>query len=102
MSSSQSSSTSPPLLIEASALNSLLSGSCRVPRVLDASWFMPNDAKSRVGKEEHEKRRIKGSLFWNVDEVATKGDEVRNLPHMAPTGEVFAKAAGESYSLWDP
>lgn len=59
---------------------------------------MPNDAKSRVGKEEHEKRRIKGSLFWNVDEVATKGDEVRNLPHMAPTGEVFAKAAGESYS----
>ncbi len=64
-------------------------------RILDASWHMPNLRPPRDAKEEFRSRfRVPGAQFWDVDEVATKGEAVRNLPHMMPSEEVFAQAAG--------
>lgn len=64
-------------------------------RILDATWFMPNTQPPRNAAAEFAKGpRIPRATFWNVDEVATKGDSVRNLPHMMPSAQVFAQAAG--------
>ncbi|KDN52820.1 Rhodanese-like protein [Tilletiaria anomala UBC 951] len=65
-------------------------------RILDASWHMPNVQPPRNAEQEFQREpRIPGSRFWNVDAVATKGESVRNLPHMMPDEQTFAKAAGE-------
>lgn len=97
MTSSQSSSTCPPLLIDPISLSNLIKNPINKspPAILDATWFMPNDSKARKGQEEYHKRRIANASFWNVDQIATTGDSVSNLPHMMPSPEVFAKAAGE-------
>lgn len=63
-------------------------------RVLDATWFMPNVPRN-AAEEFQRGPRLPTAQFWDVDKVATVGESVRNLPHMMPTPEVFAKAAGE-------
>ncbi|KAJ3413024.1 hypothetical protein HDV05_008615 [Chytridiales sp. JEL 0842] len=54
--------------------------------VLDGTWHMPST--NRSGRKEWEAERIKGSLFFDIDEVADKNTK---LPHMLPTAEEFEK-----------
>jgi len=59
-------------------------------RVVDASWFMTAEARS--GREEYLAAHIPGAVFFDVDAIA---DPTTDLPHMLPTPEAFATAAGE-------
>lgn len=54
-------------------------------RVVDATWFMPNDA--RDAKALFAERRIPGAIFFDIDEIA---DLSSDLPHMLPPPEKFA------------
>lgn len=57
--------------------------------VVDGSWHMP--AEARNGREEHLQRHVPGAVFFDIDHVA---DHDTDLPHMLPTPEAFAEAAG--------
>lgn len=54
-------------------------------RVIDATWFMPNDP--RDAKALYAERRIPGAIFFDIDEIA---DTSSDLPHMLPPPEKFA------------
>jgi thiosulfate/3-mercaptopyruvate sulfurtransferase len=54
-------------------------------RVIDATWFMPNDP--RDAKALYAERRIPGAIFFDIDEIADTGSD---LPHMLPSAEKFA------------
>jgi thiosulfate/3-mercaptopyruvate sulfurtransferase len=54
-------------------------------RIVDASWFMPGDA--RDAKALYRERRIPGAVFFDIDEIA---DTESALPHMLPSPEKFA------------
>lgn len=54
-------------------------------RVIDATWFMPNDPRN--AKALYAERRIPGAVFFDIDEIA---DHSTDLPHMLPRPEVFA------------
>jgi thiosulfate/3-mercaptopyruvate sulfurtransferase len=54
-------------------------------RVVDATWFMPNDP--RDAKALYAERRIPGAIFFDIDEIA---DTDSDLPHMLPAPEKFA------------
>jgi thiosulfate/3-mercaptopyruvate sulfurtransferase len=54
-------------------------------RVIDATWFMPNDA--RDAKALYAERRIPGAIFFDIDFIA---DRDTDLPHMLPSPEQFA------------
>ncbi|MDB5442535.1 MAG: rhodanese family protein [Phenylobacterium sp.] len=58
-------------------------------QVVDATWFMPGEARS--GRAEHEAAHIPGAVFFDIDEVA---DHASDLPHMLPSPATFADAAG--------
>lgn len=58
-------------------------------RVVDGSWHMP--AEARNGREEHLQVHIPGAVFFDIDAIA---DQTTDLPHMLPTPDAFAKAAG--------
>lgn len=59
-------------------------------RVVDGSWHMP--AEARNGREEYLQVHVPGAVFFDIDAIA---DRASDLPHMLPTPEAFAKAAGE-------
>ena len=59
-------------------------------RVVDGSWHMP--AEARDGREEYLQAHIPGAVFFDIDAIA---DPDTDLPHMLPTPEAFAQAAGE-------
>lgn len=59
-------------------------------RVVDGSWHMP--AEARDGREEYLQAHIPGAVFFDIDAIA---DRETDLPHMLPTPEAFAQAAGE-------
>lgn len=54
-------------------------------RVIDATWFMPNDP--RDAKALYAERRIPGAIFFDIDEIS---DLTSDLPHMLPPAEKFA------------
>lgn len=54
-------------------------------RVIDATWFMPGDARS--AQALYEERRIPGAIFFDIDAIA---DTDTTLPHMLPSPEKFA------------
>jgi thiosulfate/3-mercaptopyruvate sulfurtransferase len=54
-------------------------------RLIDASWFLPGDG--RDAKALYAERRIPGSVFFDIDEIA---DTSVDLPHMLPSPEKFA------------
>ena len=54
-------------------------------RVIDATWFMPNDP--RDAKALYAERRISGAIFFDIDEIS---DLTSDLPHMLPPPEKFA------------
>lgn len=58
---------------------------------IDGSWHL---SKERNAREEYEKGpRIKGAYYFDIDDVALKGDILnpKNLPHMMPKKEMFEK-----------
>ena len=59
-------------------------------RVVDGSWHMP--AEARNGREEYLQAHIPGAVFFDIDAIA---DPETDLPHMLPTPEAFARAAGD-------
>jgi len=59
-------------------------------QVVDATWFMP--AEGKLGRASFEAGHIPGAVFFDIDEIA---DDATDLPHMLPTPEAFAAAAGE-------
>ncbi|WP_309644956.1 3-mercaptopyruvate sulfurtransferase [Phenylobacterium sp.] len=58
-------------------------------RVVDGSWFMP--AEGRSGQEEYLRAHIPGAVFFDIDAIS---DKTSDLPHMLPTPDAFAQAAG--------
>ncbi|WP_374470473.1 3-mercaptopyruvate sulfurtransferase [Phenylobacterium sp.] len=57
-------------------------------QVVDATWFLPGEG---VGRESYAAAHIPGAVFFDIDEVA---DRSTGLPHMLPSPEAFARAAG--------
>ena len=58
-------------------------------RVVDASWYMPNEQRDPVA--EFEAAHIPGAVHFDIDAIA---DRSTDLPHMLPTPENFATAVG--------
>ncbi|RAK61207.1 3-mercaptopyruvate sulfurtransferase [Phenylobacterium hankyongense] len=58
-------------------------------QVVDATWYMPGEPRS--GREDHAAGHIPGAVFFDIDEISDHGTD---LPHMLPTPEAFAAAAG--------
>jgi thiosulfate/3-mercaptopyruvate sulfurtransferase len=58
-------------------------------QVVDASWFMPSDPMT--GARSYAEGHIPGAVFFDIDTVA---DRTSDLPHMLPTPDEFALAAG--------
>ena len=58
-------------------------------QVLDGSWWMP--AEGRSGHAEYLAAHIPGAAFFDIDAIA---DHSTDLPHMLPSPEAFAEAAG--------
>ena len=60
-------------------------------KFVDGSWFLMN----RNGRQEYEKGpRIKGAEYFDIDDIASKGEKLnpKNLPHMMPPKQLFAAA----------
>jgi thiosulfate/3-mercaptopyruvate sulfurtransferase len=58
-------------------------------QVVDATWYMPGEEGS--GAVEYAAGHIPGAVFFDIDEIA---DRATDLPHMLPSPEAFAEAAG--------
>jgi thiosulfate/3-mercaptopyruvate sulfurtransferase len=58
-------------------------------RVVDASWYMPED--KREPAKEYEIAHIPGAVFFDIDGIA---DHSTDLPHMMPSPGEFSEAAG--------
>lgn len=58
-------------------------------QVIDATWFMPGEG--RRGRDAYAAGHIPGAVFFDIDEIA---DRSTDLPHMLPSPEAFAQAAG--------
>ena len=78
-----------PLLLSPKQVNDLTKSSTPVT-VLDSTWFMPNSPRS--AKAEYLSKRIPGSQFLDLDEVASSHD--LGLKHMMPDSKIFALACG--------
>jgi thiosulfate/3-mercaptopyruvate sulfurtransferase len=59
-------------------------------RVVDGTYHMP--MFKRDARAEYEERHIPGAVFFDIDRVADTGNP---LPHMLPSPERFAEAAGK-------
>lgn len=53
---------------------------------VDGSWYLP--AQQRNGKDEYEKMRIPGAVYFDIDAIA---DQNTDLPHMLPLPQDFAR-----------
>jgi thiosulfate/3-mercaptopyruvate sulfurtransferase len=58
-------------------------------QVVDATWYMPTEEGS--GQADYAAGHIPGAVFFDIDTIADHGAD---LPHMLPTPEGFARAAG--------
>jgi thiosulfate/3-mercaptopyruvate sulfurtransferase len=58
-------------------------------QIVDATWFMPGEG--RLGHDAYAAGHIPGAVFFDIDEIA---DRTTDLPHMLPSPEAFAEAAG--------
>ncbi|KAJ3674497.1 hypothetical protein LUZ60_005113 [Juncus effusus] len=56
-------------------------------KVLDASWYMPNEQRNPL--QEYQVAHIPGALFFDVDGIS---DRKSDLPHMLPSEEAFSAA----------
>lgn len=63
-------------------------------KFVDGSWFL----KDRSGREEYEAGpRIRGAVYFDIDDVASKGpvENPRSIKHMMPPPALFAAAMDE-------
>lgn len=58
-------------------------------KVVDGSWHLPT--ANRSGEAEYRIGHIPGAVFFDIDKIA---DASGGLPHMLPSEEAFAAAAG--------
>lgn len=58
-------------------------------RVVDASWYMPDD--KRAPEKEFAVEHIPGAVFFDIDGIS---DHATDLPHMMPSPGAFAHAVG--------
>mgnify|MGYP001301418131 CR=1 FL=1 len=58
-------------------------------KVVDASWYLPTAGRDAAA--EFRAEHIPGAVFFDIDTIS---DRSSPLPHMLPTAEEFAKAAG--------
>jgi thiosulfate/3-mercaptopyruvate sulfurtransferase len=58
-------------------------------RVVDASWYMPEDKRDPGAEFRHE--HIPGAVFFDIDGIC---DHNTDLPHMLPSPQEFAAKAG--------
>jgi thiosulfate/3-mercaptopyruvate sulfurtransferase len=58
-------------------------------QVVDATWYMPGEPHS--GHQDHAAGHIPGAVFFDIDAISDHGTD---LPHMLPSPEAFAEAAG--------
>ncbi len=58
-------------------------------RVVDASWYMPEDKRDPAG--EFEVAHIPGAVFFDIDGIA---DHSTGLPHMMPAPGEFSRMVG--------
>lgn len=61
-------------------------------RIVDVTWFMPNVKRS--GLEEWKTKRIPGSRYLDLDQVASEHE--LQLPHMMPSPVTFAEHCSSS------
>lgn len=59
-------------------------------RIVDASWYMPDD-KRNTAREFEEAGHIPGAVFFDIDAIA---DHTTGLPHMLARPDYFAREAG--------
>ncbi len=74
-------------LISAAELNARLQANEAI-RAVDATFYLPNENKD--ARALFEQTHIPGAQFFDIDAVSTPSD----LPHTAPTPEIFASAVG--------
>ena len=58
-------------------------------QVVDATWYMPTEDGS--GRADYDAGHIPGAVFFDIDEIS---DHASDLPHMLPSPQAFADAAG--------
>ena len=58
-------------------------------RVVDASWYMPEDKRDPLA--EFEAAHIPGAVHFDIDAIS---DHATGLPHMMPGPGAFSAAAG--------
>jgi len=58
-------------------------------QVVDATWYMPNEAGD--GRADYAAGHVPGAVFFDIDAIA---DHATDLPHMLPSPDAFAEAAG--------
>ena len=66
-----------------------LAGNLAQVRVVDASWYMPDDKRDPAA--EFLDAHIPGAVFFDIDGIA---DHATDLPHMLPLPGVFSAAVG--------
>lgn len=74
-------------LISAADLNARLQAGTPI-QLVDATFYLPNENKD--ARALFEQAHIPGAQFFDIDAVSTPSD----LPHTAPTPEIFAAAVG--------
>ena len=57
-------------------------------KIIDGSWYLDGSDGRRLYRDAH----LPGAVFFDIDEVSDKSTK---LPHMLPTSETFADAAGD-------
>jgi thiosulfate/3-mercaptopyruvate sulfurtransferase len=57
--------------------------------IMDGTFLLPSECRN--AHEEYRAGHIPSAVFFDIDEIA---DHSTDLPHMLPTPEAFAKAAG--------
>jgi thiosulfate/3-mercaptopyruvate sulfurtransferase len=58
-------------------------------RVVDASWYLPNDARNAA--DEYARAHIPGAVYFDLD---ASSDQHTPLPHMLPTASDFSVRMG--------
>jgi len=58
-------------------------------QVVDATWYMPNETGD--GRADYAAGHVPGAVFFDIDAIA---DHATDLPHMLPSPDAFAEAAG--------
>ena len=66
-----------------------LAAHLREVRVVDASWYMPEDKRDPAA--EFRERHIPGAVFFDIDAIS---DSATDLPHMLPPPELFGREIG--------